>query len=220
MIVMGTSHLAEVYVIRNLSMSYEIQQAAAMMGTGHGAAVCQTGNVNMSVELQQASVTTGTSHQAEECIIRNISVSFGIQQEAAMMGTGHGAAGCRKRKVSMSVELHLAAVTLMETVRPAEACVKRSTTRDETRDNPIQHFSQGSDVSHTKLFCKQIERHGRWMHSCHVQLQYVSKDHNLMCRLLACRGVGVIAWVDGGRECDRSRVVSSENISLCSDIST
>ena len=106
----------------------------------------------------------------------------------------------------------------METVRPAEVCVKISTTRDEAIDHPIQHFSQGSAVNHIKLFFKQIERHGKWMHSCDVQLKCVDMDHNLMtplcagCLLIACsmREVGVIAWVDGaGRECDCSRVVSS-----------
>jgi hypothetical protein len=160
--VMGTSHLAEVGVTRNISMSYEIQQAAAIMRTGRGAAVCRKRNVNMSVELQPATVTTGTSHQAEECVKRNISVSVEIQQAAAMRGTVHGAAVHRERNVSVSIELQQAAVTLMETVRPAEVCVKRSTTRDEATDHPIQHFSQGSGVSHIKLFFKQIERHGRW----------------------------------------------------------
>jgi hypothetical protein len=76
-------------------------------------------------------------------------------------------------------------VTLMETVRPVEVCAKRSTARDEARDHLMQHFSQGSGVSHIKLLFKQIERHGRWMHSCHVQLNYVHRDHNLVCRLLA-----------------------------------
>jgi len=151
--VMGTSHLAEVCVTRKISMSYEIQQAAAMMVTVHCAAVCQTRNVSMSVELQQAA---WTSHQAEECIERNISASVEIQQAAVVMGTVHGAAVCQTRNVSMSVELQQAAVTLMETVCPAEVCVKRSTTRDEVRDHQIQHFSQGSGVSHIQLFFKQI----------------------------------------------------------------
>jgi len=158
------------------------------MGTGQGAAVCQTRNISVSVEPQQATVTKGTSHQAEECIKRNTSVSVEIQQAAAMMGTGHGAAVCRKRNVSVSLELQQAAVTLMETVCPAEVCVKRSTRRDEARNHLMQHFSQGSGVSHITLFFKQTERHGRWMHSCQVQLKYVDKDHNLttlVCRLLA-----------------------------------
>jgi len=214
--VMGTSHLAEVCVTRNISMSYEIQQAAAMIVTGHGAAVCQTGNVRVSVELQEVAVTTGTSRQPEECIKRNISVSVEIQQAAVMLGTV-GAAVCQTGNVSVSVSLQQAAVTLMETVCPAEVCVKRGTTRDEASYHLIQHFSQGSGVSHIQLFFKQIERHGRWLHSCHVQLKYVDRDHNLMtplcagCLLIACSmsGVGVIAWVDGGRECDCSRVVSS-----------
>ena len=207
MMIMGTSHLAEVCVKRNISMSYEIQQAAAMMGTGHGAVVYRKRNVSTSVELQQAAVTGGTIHQVEVFIKRNISVSIEIQQAAAMMGTGHGAAVCRKRNVRLSVEMQQAAVTLMETVHPAEVYVKRNTIRDEARDHLIQHFSQGSSLSHIKLFFKQIARHGRWMHSCHVQLNYVDRNHSLMTPLCAgylltacsMRGVGDIAWLGGGR---------------------
>lgn len=184
--------------------------------------MCQTRNVSMSVEPQQATVTTGTSHQVEEYIKRNISVSVGIQQAAAIMGTFHGgAAACQTRNVSVSFELQQAAVTLMETVGPAEVCAKRSTTKDEARDHLIQHFSQGSGVSHIQLFFKQIERHGRWMHSCHVQLKFVDRDHNLMtplcagCLLIACSmgGVGVIAWVGGGREC--AAELSLPKTSIC-----
>jgi len=47
-------------------------------------------------------------------------------------------------------------------------------------DHLMQHFSQGSAASHIKLFFKQIERHGRWMHSCAVQLKYVDRDHMLL----------------------------------------
>jgi len=70
-------------------------------------------------------------------------------------------------------------------VRPAEVCVKRSTTSDNAIDHPIQHFSQGSAVSHIKLFLKQIERQRRWMHSCDVQLKCVDTDHSLMTPLCA-----------------------------------
>jgi hypothetical protein len=80
-----------------------------------------------------------------------------------MMGTVHGAAVCRKRNASVSVELQPAAVTLMEIMCPAEVCVKRSATRDEARGHLIQHFSQGSGVSHIQLFFKQTEMHGKWM---------------------------------------------------------
>jgi hypothetical protein len=206
---MGTSHLAEVCVKKNISM-YVIQQAAVMMGTGHGAAVCRKRNVSTSVELRQAAVARVTVHQAEEHIKRNTSLSVEIQRAAAMMGTGRGAAAYRKRNVSTSVELQQAAVTLMETVHIAEVCVKRNTKRDEARDHLIQHFSQGSGVRHIKLFVKQIVRHGRWMHSGYVQLKYVDRDHSLTTALCAgclltdgsIRGVG-----DGGSECDRSRVV-------------
>lgn len=205
--IMGTSHLAEVCVKRNITMSYEIQQAAAMMGTGHGAAVHRKRNVSMSAEPQQAAVTGGTLHQAEVFIKRSISVSIEIQQAAAMIGTGHGAAVRRERNVRLSVEIQQAAVTLMETVHPAEVHVKKNTIRDEARDHLIQHFSQGSGLSHIKLFFKQTVRHGRWMHSCHVQLNYVDGNHSLMrplragCLLTACgmTGVGDIARLGGGR---------------------
>jgi hypothetical protein len=110
----------------------------------------------MSVKLQRATVAKGTSHRAEERIKRNISVSVEIQQAAAMMGTGHGAEVCRKRDVSVSFELQQAAVTLMETLCPAEVCVKRST-RDEARDHLLQHFSQGSGVSHITLFLNKLK---------------------------------------------------------------
>lgn len=86
----------------------------------------------------------------------------------------------------------------METVHPAEVCVNRNATRDEAREHLMQHFSQGSGISHIKLFFKQIVRHGGWMHSCHLQLKYVDRDHDRMmpvcagCLLTACstRGVG------------------------------